>query len=136
MPGRPTTICTYPGCNTLVRDAIRRCERHRSAGKWADKARGTSSERGYGWEWQKLREQILRRDMYLCQICLAMVPSRITVGNEVDHIISKAKGGSDAMENLQTACHACHLAKTAAEKGAEPRQRQRIGVDGYPIDER
>jgi 5-methylcytosine-specific restriction enzyme A len=64
-----------------------------------------------------------------------MVPSRITVGNEVDHIISKAKSGTDAMENLQTACHACHLTKTATEQGAEPRQRQRIGVDGYPINE-
>jgi 5-methylcytosine-specific restriction protein A len=32
----------------------------------------------------------------------------------VDHIVSKRKGGSDAVENLQPLCSECHQRKTNA----------------------
>jgi 5-methylcytosine-specific restriction enzyme A len=53
----------------------------------------------------------------------------------VDHITSKAKGGSDDLENLQAICDDCHKAKTADE-AAEARGRRvkrRIGIDGWPL---
>ncbi|WP_345945876.1 HNH endonuclease [Psychrobacter sp. Ps4] len=34
---------------------------------------------------------------------------------DVDHIINKAKGGSDEPSNLQSLCRKCHLSKTANE---------------------
>ncbi|MEG9303316.1 HNH endonuclease signature motif containing protein [Psychrobacter celer] len=34
---------------------------------------------------------------------------------DVDHIINKAKGGSDDPSNLQSLCRKCHRSKTANE---------------------
>ena len=75
--------------------------------------RASPSERGYGRTWQKLRLRILRRDHYMCVKC------RVPVGKsgEVDHIIGKAKGGTNRMDNLQTLCKRCHSMKTAREDG-------------------
>jgi 5-methylcytosine-specific restriction protein A len=86
-------------------------------------------ERGYGWEWEKLRKQIMDRDNGLCQPCLRK--GRVTAGNEVDHIKPKAKGGTDDPENLQVICGPCHLDKSARELGR--RRKPRIGLDGRPI---
>lgn len=63
------------------------------------------------------------------------------LGNEVDHIVSKAKGRllgwTEAMieadDNLQTICTEAHKVKTLAEQGKTLRQKVQIGVDGFPI---
>lgn len=86
---------------------------HKPSGGWQDERRGTSTERGYGAEWQRLRMQILRRDAGLCQPCLRR--GQTTSGHAVDHMVNKAQGGTDNPENLQTICRPCHKAKTAAE---------------------
>jgi 5-methylcytosine-specific restriction protein A len=70
-----------------------------------------------------LRKRILSRDGGLCQIRGATCTY---VAREVDHITSKAKarqqGWSDAQmedeSNLQSACVACHKAKTQNECGS------------------
>lgn len=36
---------------------------------------------------------------------------------DVDHIVPRAQGGTDAPENLQPLCHACHSRKTAVGDG-------------------
>lgn len=74
----------------------------------------TTTERGYGWAWQQARERIITRDFGLCQPCKTM--GRTTAFKDVDHIISKASGGTDADENLQCICDSCHKAKTQGEK--------------------
>lgn len=94
-------------------------------------SRTSSHERGYGWAWQKLRLFVLRRDMGLCQPCLAI--DRTELATEVDHIIPKAKGGTDALENLQAICRPCHERKTAHENGRTYRERVTIGDDGWPV---
>lgn len=97
---------------------------------WSKQSR---HERGYGARWVKTRVRILRRDMHLCQPCLAN--GRPTQATEVDHIKPKAKGGTDDDDNLQAVCHACHKAKTEAE-AAEAQGRRikpQIGEDGWPI---
>jgi 5-methylcytosine-specific restriction protein A len=73
----------------------------------------TTTQRGYGWKWQQLREQILKRDSYLCKYCLE--DGRVTVGKEVDHKLPKSQGGTDSPDNLQTLCTIHHKAKTANE---------------------
>lgn len=83
--------------------------------------RQTSSrhDRGYGAEWQKLRAAVLSRDNFLCQECVRN--GKLTPAAEVDHVIPKAKGGTDNPANLQGLCSPCHSAKTARE--ANPGQR-------------
>jgi len=57
---------------------------------------------------------------------------RVTVAEEVDHIIPLHKGGPDTWENLQGLCIPHHRAKTAKDMGYE------IGgcdVNGMPISD-
>lgn len=78
-----------------------------------DKVRGTRQERGYGREWERLREIILRRDDRLCQPCLKA--GRVSPGTEVDHVQPKSQGGTDHPFNLRAICAKCHREKTARE---------------------
>lgn len=52
------------------------------------------------------RKNILRRDNYKCAYC-----GRSDLMLTVDHIIPKARGGSDSWENLVTACTKCNNIK-------------------------
>lgn len=78
-----------------------------------DDVRGNRHERGYGRDWDALRKQALERDAGLCQPCLKQ--DLVHIGNQVDHIVPKACGGGDNLDNLQTICDDCHRAKTARE---------------------
>lgn len=101
-------------CGVLVRDGTARCAKHKvQAGSFADTRRGTRHERGYGKEWDKLRQVALSRDKHLCQACLQS--GAVTVGTHVDHVRPKSQGGSDDMSNLQTLCAQCHKTKTQRE---------------------
>lgn len=93
-------------------------------------SRESRHRRGYGTAWDKLRKAILTRDKHLCQGCKRS--GRIASGNHVDHIVPKAKGGTDDDCNLQTLCLTCHDAKTAADKGH--RVKKPIALDGWPVD--
>ena len=72
-----------------------------------DKQRGTSTERGYGGSWPRMRQLMLHRQP-LCVKCGAP-------GTDVDHIIPKRLGGQDIESNLQVLCKSCHSKKTANE---------------------
>lgn len=85
--------------------------------------------RGYGRDWDRLRQQVMVRDNRLCQPCLRK--QRVTPASEVDHVLSKAKGGTDDMANLEATCSPCHKAKTITENGG--RVKTTIGADGWPI---
>ncbi|MEO9463911.1 HNH endonuclease [Sulfitobacter pontiacus] len=87
----------------------------------------TTTERGLGWQWRKLRLTILRRDGYLCQLCWK--GGRATEATEVDHIVPRHKDGSDDPENLQGLCSPCHKAKTRADVSNRPA----VGLDGWPV---
>lgn len=90
--------------------------KHRPAkpkpGRWGE---GKVERKLTGRPWRRLRQQVLQRDKYLCQVCLAL--GRLTEADEVDHIIPIAKGGSDHPDNLQSICTPCHKGKTASEGG-------------------
>ena len=72
-------------------------------------------ERGYGTAWDKLRKVIIARDKGLCQEHRR--DGKLRTGNNVDHILSKAKGGTDDPSNLELLCADCHKAKTAKDNG-------------------
>jgi 5-methylcytosine-specific restriction protein A len=84
------------------------------AGSFADRSRGTRHQRGYGAAWSRIRERIMRRDGGLCQPSLRH--GYLISASAVDHIVSKAAGGTDDDSNLQAISHEVHLAKTAAER--------------------
>jgi 5-methylcytosine-specific restriction protein A len=54
---------------------------------------------------------VIARDAGICQICGKLVTGRV----DIDHIVPKARGGTDAISNLQTAHAGCHSRKTVAE---------------------
>ena len=67
----------------------------------------TASQRGYGSAWQRLRAQMLA-EAPSCQLCGA-------IATQIDHIVPKSRGGSDARSNLRGLCSACHARKSARE---------------------
>lgn len=71
----------------------------------------TTTQRGYGWDWQKLRLVVLANEP-LCRMCAA---SGLTVAaNEVDHIDGNAHNRDQ--ENLRPLCRPCHLGRTARDQ--------------------
>jgi hypothetical protein len=57
----------------------------------------------------RLRHEVFKRDNYKCVEC-GNTNKEATL--HCDHIISVAQGGSDELDNLQTLCQACNLAKS------------------------
>lgn len=74
----------------------------------------SATVRTRGSRWMTTRERILSRDCGLCVECRKA--GHVTPATEVDHILRLERGGTDADSNLQSLCHDCHAAKTAAER--------------------
>ena len=91
-------------------------------------SRESRHERGYGTDWYKLRSHVLAEEP-LCRMCAAL--GRVTPATDLDHILPKAQGGTDRLDNLQPLCRACHDDKTRADN----RRRGKVatGLDGWPI---
>lgn len=66
-----------------------------------------------GRPWRRIRESILQRDQRLCQTCRR--EGRLTLATQVDHIVPKARGGTDDQTNLEAICGPHHETKTRAE---------------------
>lgn len=101
-------LCTTPGCDELADGP--RCRIHANA---RDAARGSSSERGYDAEWQRVRKLVLARDGYECQLRLKVCTK---VATQVDHVIPLSAGGARlAMANLQASCKPCNVSKAGRD---------------------
>ena len=97
---------------------------------WSTESR---HKRGYGAAWDKIRVIVLKRDNGLCQCDECQGGKvRLTLANEVHHIISKAKGGTDDLSNLQAINKECHKRETATDQGKTFNPRVTIGADGWP----
>jgi len=110
MPVHPLRPCTSPGCPELV--ASGRCDDHE-----LDRTRRyirSRSERDPFYRsvrWRRFRHAYLIEHP-LCMECQAT--GRIEAATEVDHIVSRRRGGADFDEsNLRALCAACHARKTA-----------------------
>jgi 5-methylcytosine-specific restriction protein A len=89
----------------------------------------TTTERGYGWVHQKMRQR-LKREVILCEQCRR--DGKIRVGEIADHIIPLAKGGTGDRSNYQLLCQGCADAKDAKDRGVTMKPRRRISYDGWP----
>lgn len=118
MPARIPRPCRKSGCAGKTTDRSGYCDDHqKTEGSWNQwqKAKGNTTQRGYGHDWQKIRQRVIERDNNLCQPCMAA--GRLRNADAVDHIKAKAHGGTNAMSNLQAICNECHKGKTASERG-------------------
>src|SRR6476620_3493062 len=99
----------------------------------------SSSKRGYGSKWKRVRLFVLDRDSHLCQCARCRGGKlRLTVATEVNHIVPKAwfadgraTGDPDDPSNLHAVNHDCHKRITLEQQGKKPGQR--FDARGYPI---
>lgn len=61
---------------------------------------------------KRLRMAVLNRDGWRCGICDGVIPHDAPpthpLSGTVDHIVPRAQGGSDALDNLRAAHHGCN----------------------------
>lgn len=113
MPTGMRRGCCTPGCaGEAVRDGRCAACAARLDAQRTDE-RGSPSARGYGRRWAKLRLLVLRAQPW-CAVCGAPA-------TDVDHVLPKRLGGRDAVDNLQSLCHACHTRKTMKERAEAAR---------------
>ena len=63
---------------------------------------------------KKTRFDVFKRDLFTCQYCGRRPPDVVL---QVDHIIAKAKDGSDDPDNLTTSCDECNQGKSDRSLG-------------------
>ena len=80
--------------------------------------RPSAAAQGYGRRWRRLRLWVLARQ----PICA--MPGCGKPAEHVDHVVPKAQGGSDDIENLQALCPACHSRKTVLQDGGFGNERR------------
>jgi 5-methylcytosine-specific restriction protein A len=84
-----------------------------------------------GRPWRRLREQVMNRDGWICQVCKRK--GKVTEATQCDHIVPVSKQGDNTPANLQAICDACHEAKTQREAGNTGHVKAEIGVDGWHL---
>lgn len=115
MPTAPASPCAHPGCpGRAVKHG--RCTTHAAQleQSWRERYpdhRTSSSARGYGSEWERVRRAFLAKHKW-CTICDEAGVRKLAT--DVDHIVPRVKGGTDDASNLQALCHEHHSRKTAS----------------------
>jgi 5-methylcytosine-specific restriction enzyme A len=141
MPTLAAKPCRQVGCNALVRDGGGYCAAHkREVKREVESRRVSSTQRGYGYQWQKARAGYLRSHP-LCvrhQERNELVQATV-VDHKVPHKLDEAMSSGDAAQiakakdlfwdhdNWQPLCKQCHDEKTAREDGAFGNPRQAAG---------
>lgn len=79
-----------------------------------ERGRGSSTARGYGQDWRRVRAQVLAREP-LCRTCMAQ--GRVTEATEVHHEVSIRADSSRRLDpaNLIPTCKPCHLSATGRD---------------------
>lgn len=75
--------------------------------------RPSSTQRGYGYQWQKLSTMLRARQPW-CELCGSR-DRNLTV----DHVIPQSLGGTNELGNLRVICTDCHLRYGATRKKAK-----------------
>lgn len=107
--------CGHPGCARLVHGETY-CECHAPQHKREfEQRRGSSTQRGYGYRWQKASRAFLARHP-LCRYCEH--DGRIAAATVVDHIVPHH--GDQALfwdaDNWQPLCKSCHDRRKQSEE--------------------
>jgi 5-methylcytosine-specific restriction protein A len=113
MPGRRPRPCL--DCGTLTRNPSR-CDEHQAA--WErrrEAARGSSTQRGYTTQWRRTAEAAVAQHRATHgDWCPGFrVPPHQASDLTADHIVPKARGGTDDPSNVQVLCRGCNARKHA-----------------------
>ena len=105
MPRKPKRPCSYPGCGRLTDG--RYCEEHRQiAGRQYNKYhRDPNTSHRYGRAWRRIREFYIQAHP-ICELCEK--EGRLTLAEEVHHILPLTDGGTHDERNLMALCKSCH----------------------------
>ena len=105
MPRSPKKPCRYPGCPKLT-DALY-CEDHADlARRQYDKyERSPDVHKKYGRAWKRIRDRYASEHP-LCEKCLE--DGKVTLMDEVHHILPVSRGGTHDRSNLMSLCRSCH----------------------------
>lgn len=119
MPFASPKPCKHSGCRNLTTQGAYCVEHAKAKQKQIESQRGSSTERGYGYRWQKASKAFLRaHPLCQCDDCKEgekrLLPSQV-----VDHRIPH-RGDMKLFwdsENWQAMHKVCHDRKTAREDG-------------------
>lgn len=67
---------------------------------------------------ETVRQQVIERARGRCEYC--QTPITVVIEMEIDHIVPRAVGGSDTLDNLCVACISCNGYKLAFQEGIDP----------------
>lgn len=103
---RPCLDCGTPAsasrCPTCAGNRATRISRERESNRPSREARG------YDYTWRQIRLAILDRDGWACYRCGKQL---VDADATVDHLLPKAKGGTDHPSNLAACCRAHNSGK-------------------------
>lgn len=107
VPRRPRRGCAWQGCPRLAVEGRQYCEEHKAL---ADKQynqyeRSADVNKKYGRAWKRIRDRYVREHPY-CERCFA--EGRMTLVEEVHHILPISQGGTHDPTNLMSLCQSCH----------------------------
>ena len=111
MATRTRLPCRHRGCAALVsKPGYCEAHEHEAPARQADKHRGNSAQRGYGYRWQQFRARYLVQHP-LCVECGKH--GRVTAATDVDHITPHRGDMIKFWQGpFQSLCGPCHKAKT------------------------
>ncbi len=73
----------------------------------------------------RLYASVANRAHHACEYCLA--PEEVAVKEfQVEHIVPRARGGSDDLANLALACPRCNPSKWATQEALDPQTQTRV----------
>lgn len=123
--------CLKPGCPELVEE--RRCEEHRREYERANERALHSGGGRHDPEFYSSAYWRRKRRSYLATHPVCEREGCERPPGEVDHVMPRSEGGSDASSNLQALCKKHHSRKTAKETNftGTPRPEDRPTYD-YP----
>ena len=114
MPRKPKRPCSFPGCPKLTDGRF--CEEHakQEAARYEKYDRDPAMRKRYGRTWKRIRDRYIAAHP-LCEECKKN--EKITLAQEVHHIIPLSKGGTHEESNLMSLCTSCHSTITARKGG-------------------
>jgi len=106
MPYKPKKPCKYPLCPNMAEEGSSYCKEHSSLNTPRD-TRPNAPQRGYDWQWQKLRKLYLKHNP-LCERCKRL--GRTTPADTVHHKRSVKEYPELRLtwDNLMSLCRNCH----------------------------
>ncbi|MFJ2906878.1 HNH endonuclease [Streptomyces sp. NPDC087212] len=108
MPRKPRPPCSVPGCPELTAKGGR-CPTH---AKEAEAARGTTTAKGYGVKWERIRKRYLYAHPW-CVLCSKTATVADHFPESRRALVAKGVDDPDAFSRLRPLCTSCHNKETA-----------------------